>query len=114
MELRYAGFDQTQNKRSYKFDAGLPDRTTGHYVVSVEISLFLKHRVNMQEGPSLCARKLSADLEANVEGIHELTDQDLLTYAAGRAAKEAQKAEMRRSKPHRRTTPPPPPFRRQL
>jgi len=114
MELRYAGFDQTNNKRSYKFDAGLPGRTVGRFVVSVEITLFLKHHVNIQEGPALCARKLSADLEADYRGDHELTDQDLLAYATGRAAKEALKAEMRRSKPHRRTSPPPPPFRRQL
>ncbi len=112
MELRYAGFDQTQNKRSYKFDAGMPDRSTGRFVVTVEITLFLKHRINIQEGPSLCARKLTADLEANYQGDHELTDQDLLAYATGRAAKEALKADLRRSKPHRRTAPPPPPFRR--
>ena len=114
MELRYAGFDQLLNKRSYKFEAALPDRTTAHYVVSVEINLFLKHHVSIQDGPSLCATKLTADLEANLDGVHELTNQDLLAYAAGRAAKEALKADLRRSKPHRRTTPPPPPFRRQL
>lgn len=114
MDLRYAGFDQTQSTRSYKFDAGMPDGTIGRMIVTVELSLFLKHHVSIQEGPSLCARKLTSDLEANVAGEHQLSEQDIQAYATGRAAKEALKAESRRSKPHRRTSPPPPPFQRHM
>jgi hypothetical protein len=78
--------------------------------VSVDLGLFLKHRVNIQEGPALCAQKLTANLEARHQGDHELTNEDLLAYAAARARKEAERAEARRSIPRRRPSHLTPPF----
>lgn len=112
MELRYAGFSQTQNKRFYKFDQQTETRSTIRFIVSVDMALFLKHHIGIQEGPALCARKLTSDLEAQSVGDHELTNADLLAYASDRAAKEAQRLEARRPGPHRRTTPPVSPFSR--
>jgi len=68
----------------------------------LDIALFLKHHVGIQEGPTLCAQKLAADLEADRQGDHELSNEDLLVYVSGRAAKEAQRAALRRPGPHRR------------
>jgi hypothetical protein len=109
MELRYMGFDQTQDKRFYKFDHNAKGQPATRLLVSVDMALFLKHHVGIQEGPALCAQKLAADLEAHREGGHALTNEDLLAYATDRAAKEAQKAEARRPSPHRRPSRPPGP-----
>ncbi|MGD0498696.1 MAG: hypothetical protein ABSC23_09705 [Bryobacteraceae bacterium] len=102
MGLRYMGFQQEQNRRVYKFDYPSGARTYIRLVVSVDMALFLKHHVGIQEGPALCAHKLTADLEAHHEGGHELTNDDLLAYAADRAAAAARKAETRRPGPSRR------------
>jgi len=32
------------------------------------MELFLKHHVGIQEGPALCAQKITADLEADRQG----------------------------------------------
>jgi hypothetical protein len=114
VELRYMGFDQAQNKRVYKFDCTGAGKTTTRFVVSVDMVLFLKHHVGIQEGPALCARKLNADFEAEHVGdpvlshglpqelTHELTNDDLLAYVAIRTAAEVRRAEARRPGPNRR------------
>jgi hypothetical protein len=102
VELRYLGFDQTQNKRMYKFDCTARGKSSLRFVVSVDMVLFLKYRVGIQEGPSLCARKLTTDFEAHHQGSHELTSDDLLAYTAEKAAVAARKAELRRPVPGRR------------
>ena len=103
MELRYMGFDQARNMRVYKFgSSNVPGVPTSRFAVTVDLGLFLKHNIHIQEGPTLCAQKLTADLEAQHEGDHELTNEDLVAYVAGRAAAEARKAESRRRGPRRR------------
>jgi hypothetical protein len=114
VELRYMGFDQAQNKRVYKFDCTGAGKSTTRFVVSVDMVLFLKHHVGIQEGPALCARKLNADFEAEHTGdpvlsnglpqelTHELTNDDLLAYVAVRTAAEVRRAEARRPGPNRR------------
>jgi hypothetical protein len=106
-DLRYAGFDQAANVRQYKFDAVSSGHAVERFVVSVDLSLLLKHHVGMQEAPALCLHKLTADLEtAPAAGRHELGNDDLLAYAVSRAALAARK----RAKPAfrgRRGSPPP-------
>jgi hypothetical protein len=103
MELRYMGFQQKDNRRVYRFDAdGTEGKSRVPHVVSVDMGLFLKHHVGIQEGPALCAQKLTADLEADRLGDHELTNEDLLAYATDRAEAAERKAEARRSGPARR------------
>jgi hypothetical protein len=97
MDLRYMGFDQNQNRRVYVFDfhaKGLPAEV---FLVSADIDLFLKHHISIQDGPSLCARKLANDIETLKPGEHELTNDDMLAFAADRAAAVARKAENRKS-----------------
>jgi hypothetical protein len=102
VELRYMGFDQALNRRVYKFDFRADDKSTTRFVVSVDMVLFLRHRVGIQEGPALCAQKLTADVVASRAGEHELTNDDLLAYVAERSAAEVRRAESRRPGPHRR------------
>jgi hypothetical protein len=103
MELRYLGFDQERNTRFYKFAQNTKGQPTLNLVISVDVGLFFKHRVGIQDGPALCAKKLNADLEANLEGVHELTNGDLLTFASERATRDAERLEARRSGAHRRS-----------
>ena len=58
MELRYLGFDQKQNTRTYKFDGVANGQPTVHFVVTADLALFLANRIGIQEGPTLCANKL--------------------------------------------------------
>jgi hypothetical protein len=97
MELRYMGFDQQRNTRRYRFDGLSKGSPTAHFVVTADIALFLAHRIGIQEGPSLCARKLSQDLEGHKHGAHELTAEDLLSFTKARKAAEERKAEARKS-----------------
>jgi hypothetical protein len=109
VEFRYAGFEQNHNVRVYKFEYVPEKASVARFVVSVNMELFLKHGITIQEGPTLCARKLSANIEAQYEGEHELTNDDMLAFVADRANKLAIRAESRRSAFQRRP-PRPAPF----
>lgn len=104
MELRYLGFDQLQNARAYRFAVIAKGATTMRAVVMADMALFLEYRVGIQDGPSLCAAKLTADLEQNVEGDHVLTADDLRGLSERRAAAEEKRMEMRRMARRRAAT----------
>ena len=101
MEVRYLGFEQRQNARSYQFDVVENGGSSRRLIVTADLSLFHTHRVVIQEGPSLCAGKLISDLERNFAGTHELTAEDLRAYVNARSVEEAKRAEMRKA-PRRR------------
>ncbi len=101
MEVRYLGFEQRQNARSYQFDVVEKGEPSRRFIVTADLSLFHIHGVVIQEGPSLCAGKLAADLESRVFGSHELTADDLRSYVNARSLEEAKRAEMRKA-PRRR------------
>lgn len=102
MELRYIGFDQHDNARAYKFDGVENGQVVVRLVVTADLTLFLKHHVNIQEGPTLCARKLAADVTGLGNHDYELTNEDLVVFTTTRAAQEAHKAELRRKANRRR------------
>lgn len=106
MEFRYLGFEQSQNARTYRFDVISKGVANRQIVVTVDLGLFRTHGVGIQEGPSLCAHKLAADLQTGAEGAHELTTDDLRAYAEARATEEARKSEARKNWVHRPKTPP--------
>jgi len=105
MQLRYLGFDQLQNARAFRFDIMTKGEATKQAIVTADLALFLQHRVGIQDGPTLCASKLSADLENSIEGVHTLTGDDIRAHAQARATAEAKRIEARRNT-HRRPTPP--------
>jgi hypothetical protein len=102
MELRYLGFDQTHNTRAYRFEGLTKGEPTLHFVVTADLAIFLKHRIGIQEGPGLCARKLASDAQTPRPENFELTNDDLRAMVDARAVADARKAEMRRSGPRRR------------
>ena len=109
MELRYLGFDQKQNTRTYKFDSVANGQPTAHFAVTADLALFLKNRIGIQEGPTLCANKLSSGPEPETGANLELTNDDLRAHASARTTAEARKAEARRMGPRRRPPVPPSP-----
>ena len=107
MELRYLGFDQSGSARGYRFDLVGGGAEARQFVVTVDLALFRTHGVGIQEGPTLCAQKLSADLLRQSEGAHELTTEDLNAHADACAETEARKLAARRAGPRRRPDAPP-------
>lgn len=101
MELRYLGFDQTLNRRTYRFEGLTKGEPSVRYVITADLGMFLKHRIGIQDGPGLCVRKLASGAEAPEEGF-QLTNDDFQAEVEARAAAGARKAEMRRNFPRRR------------
>jgi hypothetical protein len=97
MEVKYLGFEQRQNARSYQFDVVEKGEPSRHFIVTADVSLFHTHGVVIQEGPSLCVGKLVADLEKNVVGAHELTADDFRSFVNARSLAVAKRAEMRKA-----------------
>ena len=95
MELRYVGFDQLRSARAFRFEIMTKGASNRQAVVTADLALFLEHRVGIQEGPTLCAAKLAADLEKGEEGSHILTADDLRSYAEAKAAAQAKRTEAR-------------------
>jgi hypothetical protein len=96
MEIRYLGFEQSQNSRVYRFDVRTDGRLTKQVSVTADIAVFRDHRVGMQEGPVLSGNKLTADLERGWEGEHELTAADVRAYADAKALADSQRAGTRK------------------
>ncbi len=105
MELRYLGFDQTQNTRAYRFEGLTKGEPTVQFVVTADLDMFLRHRIGIQEGPGLCARKLASDAQTPHPENVALTNEDLAAMVDARAVADARKAALRRSGPRRRPAP---------
>jgi hypothetical protein len=95
MELRYLGFDQLRSARAFRFEIIEKGASNRQAVVTADMALFLQFHVGIQDGPTLCAGKLTADLEKSVDGEHVLTADDLRAYSESRAAAEAKRLEAR-------------------
>ena len=107
MELRYMGFDQKQNTRTYKFDGVANGQPTVHFAGDRGSGTIPANRIGIQEGPTLCAQQLSSAAEPATETNLELTNDDLRAHASARSMAEARKAEARRMGPRRRPPVPP-------
>ena len=99
LELRYMGFEQTQNTRCYQFDRMIKGEPTMRLTITADLALFLEHHVQIQEGPALCAGKLAADLADSQTGSHQLTNADLEAHFKARTTAEALKSESRGKRP---------------
>ena len=90
-DIRYAGFEQTDNIRSYRFQAWQAGEENQEAIVTVDLSLFRKHRITLQEGPALCLRFVQNELQepgsAEVVWKRSITDKEMLTHLASRASR---------------------------
>ena len=105
MQVRYLGFDQQQNARSYRFEVTEEGQPTKRFTVNADMALFLAHRVSIQEGPTLAASKLAAGLDSNFDGVYELTSEDLRSHVNARLIAEALRAERRAQFPEHQICP---------
>lgn len=101
LELRYVGFDQTQNTRFYRFEKLVNGEAALRFVITADLALFLEHRISLQEGPSLCAVKLASDLACHQLGEHQLTNADLVAHLTVRASADAHRTELRTKRAQR-------------
>ena len=97
VEIRYLGFDQTQNSRVYRFDVHMDGRLTKQAFVTADMTVFRNPSVGIQDGPFLSGNKLTADLERGWEGDHELTAADVRAFADAKALADAQRAGNRKA-----------------
>jgi hypothetical protein len=91
----YTGFDQPKGVRHYKFSAVATGQATIEFIVSVDMALFLKYRVGIQEGPGLCLRKLAQAIPDASSMQGQLTEGDVVAYVSDRAAAVARNLERR-------------------
>jgi hypothetical protein len=87
MSIRYSGFDQRNDTRSYVFQYLVLGEKARPIVVSAEIALFLTHHVRIQDGPALCLHTLMSEtngVDLSQAGTlqRQLTAQDVLAYLA--------------------------------
>ncbi len=101
MELRYMGFEQSQNTRAYRFERLSKGESAISLIITADLGLFLEHGINIQDGPALCARKLASDLASSTSGEHELNGADFAEHVRARAAADAIKSEARSKRANR-------------
>ena len=82
--VRYLGFVQTGNTREYKFENTAPGEEASTVVIDVDLPLFAKHHVGIQDGPVLCLHFLTASDWPPVR--RSLNDRDMLAHLALRPA----------------------------
>ena len=96
MQLQYIGFEQVNNVREYIFHGVAHGEETKVFVVSTDLDLFRKNHVGMQEGPALCLRILTTEMDA-IESSQPpplrqaLTDQDMVAYVIYRGVSTPRK-----------------------
>jgi cold shock CspA family protein len=94
--VRYNGFEQSGNIRAYKFERLSPEGETQTAVVSTDLALFLKHRIGIQDGPALCLRLVTTEMnDARIDTqqpyLRTLTDEDMRAHTASRVVPEKRK-----------------------
>jgi hypothetical protein len=87
-DLRYNGFHQVNNIREFIFhsDTGEANDVAQSICVAADVTLFKKYAVGIQEGPTLCLRKLALKGDSFSEGdgtfgSFYLTEDDVRMFA---------------------------------
>jgi hypothetical protein len=94
VNLQYLGFEQRHNQRLYRFAQHIVGRPK-LLIVSADLCSFAKYKVNIQDGPILCARKLEASQALELPEKCELTEEDFCAHAALRDLAEQGRAASR-------------------
>jgi len=89
LEVRYQGFEQTNNVRSFKFQAWRTGEENQEAVVTVDLALLRKYGITIQEGPALCLRLVEAEIQQPNPYEPEvwkrgLTDKEMMAHLACR------------------------------
>jgi hypothetical protein len=102
--IRYMGFEQAGNVRTYNFERLVPRGEAVKAIVSADLSLFLKYHVGIQDGPMLCLRLVMAELDdSSALGLSPfrrcLTDHDMQCHLASRRLPEKKRFGRRTGSP---------------
>jgi hypothetical protein len=96
MDFSYTGFTQDGDCRCYRFDGKGMNQPKKTYDISVDLSLFSRHQIAFQNGPTLCLHMLQA-ASASPDKLeryqnYRTTAADFATMLAERAAEQAASA----------------------
>ena len=91
--LQYLGFEHAGSVRTYRFRRISRGEEPREYIVTADLALFARHRVGIQEGPTLCLHRLLELSDASGAPARpspdSLTDLDMTTHLANRPAPAA-------------------------
>ena len=85
--LRYVGFEQRQNIRTYRFERFTPGELTQEFIVNTDVALFNRYKLRLQEGPLVCLHLLAGALATQPDGElcpYDLTEQHMVAFLATR------------------------------
>lgn len=110
MQFLYMGFSQQANIRSYRFQGVVPRERpskTGknlEFLLTADMALLAKHRIRVQDGPTLCLQILGAAFTGEEDhapqfASYAITLEDVSAFASARNAIEESKAARRKHRP---------------
>jgi hypothetical protein len=84
--FRYVGFDQAKSIRTFRFERTFTGELAEIFSVSTDLALLAKYHISLQEGPALCSRLLTLELDEVGAPVLEraLTETDILADLAAR------------------------------
>jgi hypothetical protein len=94
MQFAYEGFTQNANERRYAFHGMEKSQPGDAYVIRIDLPLFARHQLSIQNGPMFCLRLLQDALTEGpdqLQGLHEyrVVDSDVAGITAERAERAA-------------------------
>ena len=107
MQLVYMGFTQEAALRCFHFQRVLSQSRLSSlpkselFTLKADMSLFMRYRIPVQEGPALCFRILTSALEGIEEGADTplswaITSEHLSSFASARTTLEEARAARRK------------------
>ncbi|HTM51903.1 MAG TPA: hypothetical protein VL285_24575 [Bryobacteraceae bacterium] len=84
--FRYVGFNQANSIRTFRFERTFTGELAEMFTVSTDLALLAKYRISLQEGPALCSRLLTLEIDEASAPVFErsLTETDILQDMASR------------------------------
>ncbi|MFB3904635.1 MAG: hypothetical protein ACE15E_14390 [Acidobacteriota bacterium] len=88
-EVRYEGFEQKNDVRSFKFRTWRAGEENQEVIVTADLALFRKYGITIQEGPALCLRFVEGELhEPNTSQrggcTRTLTEKEMIAHISHR------------------------------
>jgi hypothetical protein len=104
MQFAYEGFTQNANERRYAFHGMEKSEPGDAYVIRIDLPLFARHQVSIQNGPQFCLRLLQEALTSGPEQLRELHEYRVVDsdFAAIKAERAERAAALALKKPARR------------
>jgi hypothetical protein len=110
MQLVYMGFTQEASLRCFHFQRVLTQARLANlpkvvqFTMKADMSLFMRYRIPVQEGPALCLQILTDTLSGSDENTvfpesYAVTTEHLSTFASARTSVEEAKAARRKPRP---------------